>query len=661
MFSFKLFGAVSLKGDAGPLTGPAVQRHRLALLALLAASRPRAVARDKCMAWLWPERDTEHARGLLNQAVHVLRRTLGAEAILSAGEELQLNPAVVSCDVNAFDEAVSAGDLERAAALHTGPFLDGFFLSDAPEFERWVERERQRLAAACAAVLDSLAEKAGAARDWRRAVEWWQLRVAQDPYNSGAVGRLMLALEASGNRAAALHQASSHQRLLQEELGMEPSPEVRALAERLRSSPAASEPFVRAAPASGADPAGVSAAVNAPDAGTAVVSSPRRRPLLLYGAAALFAGAVVLAAVRLGSDRAAPRSTTAPSVDEIAQAVAAELARRERGDTVQRQPRNRTRSVPAYELYLRGTDPALLRSDSAARLGLDYFRRAVTLDSTYAAAWAGLARMTLRTDREYNLSTQAAAEAATLKAVALDDSLAEAHATLGMIRMRQYDLAGAESRYRRAIILEPGTAIYHEWLGKVYLWSGRAPEALMEAQRAIQLSPLSPSANAELARAMLANGRCDEAQAQLENIAGLTPPLARVPGIAAQCYAQKGMWPEAIAAIRPQAESGEASSLGMLGYLLARSGNGEEASQVLSRLLDWKPAEGEVLWPIALVYIGLGDLEHAIPWLTRAVDRHTLHAATESPPLAATVLSPLRGDPRIAPLLRRMRLGHQNR
>jgi hypothetical protein len=99
----------------------------------------------------------------------------------------------------------------------------------------------------------------------------------------------------------------------------------------------------------------------------------------------------------------------------------------------------------------------------------------------------------------------------------------------------------------------------------------------------------------------------------------------------------------------------------MLGYLLARSGKGEEASRVLSRLLEWKPAEGEVIWPIALVYIGLGDLEQAIPWLTRAVDRHTLHAGTEPPPLAATVLSPLREERRIAPLLRRMRLGPQNR
>ncbi|HEX9895751.1 MAG TPA: BTAD domain-containing putative transcriptional regulator [Gemmatimonadales bacterium] len=665
MFSLKLFGGVSLEGDDGPLTGPAVQRHRLALLAVLGASRPRVLTRDKLMAWLWAERDTEHARGLLNQAVHVLRRTLGAEAILSAGEELQLNPAGVSCDVIAFEEAVAAGGLQQAAALYAGPFLDGFFLSDAPEFERWAERERQRLAASYAGVLESLAERAGAEKNWRRAVEWWKVRVAQDPYDSRAVGRLMLALEASGNRAAAMVQADAHHRLLQEELGMEPSSEVRALAERLRSSPAKGASWLSVEPTS-SSPESEPAASGAdlPGAPAGASRSRRRRPLLRYGAAAILMVGVVLAAVRLSSDRTARRSAAgnapAITVDEIARAVAAELDRRERGDTAVRLRQHRTQSIAAYELYLRGSDPALLRSDSAARLGLDHFRRAVALDTTYAAAWAGLARMTLRTNREYNPSTSAAAEAAARRAVALDDSLAEAHATLGIIRMRQYDLAGAESQYRRAIVLEPGTALYHEWLGKVYLWTGRATEALAAARRALELSPLSPSANAELARGLLANGRCDEALAQLEKIAGLEPPLARVPGIAAQCYAQKRMLPEAIATIRPQADEG-GTSLGLLGYLLARAGQREEASRILAKLLDQKPTEGEASWPIALVYIGLRDLEQAIPWLHRAVDRHSLHAATEPPPLAATVLDPLRADPRIERLLQRMALGPQNR
>ena len=101
-FSLKLLGGVTLAGERGALAGPAVQRHRLALLALLATVRPGTVSRDRLMAWLWPERDIEPARRLLNQAVHALRQALGADAILSVGEDLQLNPQVVQCDVVAF-------------------------------------------------------------------------------------------------------------------------------------------------------------------------------------------------------------------------------------------------------------------------------------------------------------------------------------------------------------------------------------------------------------------------------------------------------------------------------------------------------------------------------------------------------------------------------
>lgn len=665
VFTLRLFGGVSLEGDGGPLTGPAVQRLRLGLLALLAATRPRTPTRDKLMALLWPERDTERARGLLNQAVHVLRRALGPDAVRSTGEELQLDLGLVSCDVTAFEEAVSAGELERAAGLYAGPFLDGFFLSEAPEFERWADRERERLAAAYAGVLESLAEKAGAQKDWRRAAEWWKRRVAHDPYDSRAVARLMLALEASGNRGAAILQAEAHQRVLREDLGLEPSPEVRALAERLRSSPAASGPWLpaesaavsagfSAAPAAGDSPAGSSAS----PAARPIQATRKPHPLLRYGLIGAGSLGVLLAAAWLGWSRTAARSqvTTTPMADEIARAVANELARREQGDTLVRLPQHRTRSIPAYELYLRGSDQTLLRSDSAALRGLDYLRRAVALDSTYAAAWAGLARMTLNTRRKTDPVSLASAEVAAKTAVGLNDSLAEAHATLAMVRLHQYDLAAADSHFRRATVLEPGTAIYHEWFGKFSLWLGRSPQALAEAQHAIELSPMSPTATAELGRALLANGRCDEALVQLEKVAGLEPPLLRVPGIMAQCYAQKGMLPEAIAAIRPQAEQGVASALGLLGYLLARAGQREEASRVIVTLREVEGTEGEASWPIALVYIGLQDIEQAISFLNRAVDSRSLLAVTEPMPLSGRLLDSLRGDPRIARLRQRMGL-----
>lgn len=641
-FSLKLLGGVSLEGDGGPLPGPAVQRHRLALLALLAASRNRSVLRDKLMAWLWPERDAEHARALLNQAVHVLRRTLGNSAIQSVGEELQLDAGLVRCDLIGFEEARNAGQLEQAAALYGGPFLDGFFLSEAPEFERWVERERDRLATAYARVLDDLAKQAGG-EDRQRAVELWKAKVAHDPFDSGAVLQLMEALAASGNRAAALQAAETHQRLLREEFGIEPSAEVLALAATLRAVRPAGVPPPLVTPSQ--QPREVAAATPAP-AGAGSSDGPtevaRKRGLLPYGVAATLLAATLLA-IRWGTGKQSglPAASELPAatVDQIADAVARELARRERGDTAATLlPEQRTRSIPAYELYLRGKDPVMVRSDSTARLALDYFRRAVALDSSYAAAWAGLARLLLRTDRSpraNGFAVRREAAAAAARALALNDSLAEAHFTLGLVRYSEARLAEAEAEFHRAGELDPRTSLNHEWLSKLYIWMGRDAEALAEARRALELNPAQSTAVAELARALLANGRSADALAELGKLAGLEPPLQRVPGILAQCYAQQGKWAQALATIRTPAEQGDPTALGLQGYFLARSGDRSAASRVLDQLLQ-RTEESDTPWSIALVYFGLGELERAKPWVERGTQDFSM--ATELLPLAAQLL-----------------------
>lgn len=238
MVCLELFGGISLESEQGPLTGPAAQRRRLALLALLAAAYPGALARAKLIAYLWPERDAEHARNLLSQAVYVLRKALDEEAILAAGDELRFNPGVVACDVVGFAQALAAGELARAVELYAGPFLDGFYLSETPEFERWVEGERARYRRAYGTALQGLAERAAAEQDFAAAAEWWRRLAAQDPYDAPVTFRLMEALEAAGDRVGALQQARVHAALLEQEFGIGPDPRVTALAERLRSPPA---------------------------------------------------------------------------------------------------------------------------------------------------------------------------------------------------------------------------------------------------------------------------------------------------------------------------------------------------------------------------------------------------------------------------------------
>jgi DNA-binding SARP family transcriptional activator/TolB-like protein len=233
----RLLGGASVERDADPLTGPATQRHRLALLALLATSHPGGLTRDKLLAYLWPTRADESARNLLNQSVYVLRKALGEDAILSVGEELRLDPRAVRVDVLEFEEALADGDPERAVELYRGPFLDGFFLPDAAEFERRVDADRARLRDRYRKALEGLAEASAAGGDASGAVEWWRRAAVEDPYNSRVALKLMRALERTGARGEALRHARVHALLLEQELGAEPDPAVTELAERIRTDP----------------------------------------------------------------------------------------------------------------------------------------------------------------------------------------------------------------------------------------------------------------------------------------------------------------------------------------------------------------------------------------------------------------------------------------
>lgn len=269
-FKLRVLGGAFVESQDGPLTGRIAQRHRLALLSLLAAAPAGTLSRDKLMTYLWPERDAEHARNLLNQTTYVLRKTLGEEALISIGDELRLNPDVVTADAHEFEAAIEGEELERAVALYRGPFLDGFHLPDAHEFERWVDRERSRLARRHRDALEALAEAAESRGDLRAAVRWSRRLAAEEPYSSRVALRLMRALAAAGDPAGALRHARVHEALVRDEFGRGPDAEVSALAGRLRAEPGAEvkpgsgERQARAAAAEEAGPApGTGAALGA--------------------------------------------------------------------------------------------------------------------------------------------------------------------------------------------------------------------------------------------------------------------------------------------------------------------------------------------------------------------------------------------------------------
>lgn len=236
MYRLKLFGGASVEGPEGPLTGQPVQRRRLALLALLAVARTPGVARDKLVAYLWPDSDTERARHLLSDSVYRINQAVGGDAIVAVGDELRLDPRRLACDVIDFADALGRGEWKRVVELYAGPLLDGFFLTGAAEFERWTQAERERLRRERARALEALA---GDSNDPGEAVRWWRLLAADDPYSSRIALQFMRALERAGERAAAVQQARIHATLVREDLGVEPDAEVHALADRLRAAAAA--------------------------------------------------------------------------------------------------------------------------------------------------------------------------------------------------------------------------------------------------------------------------------------------------------------------------------------------------------------------------------------------------------------------------------------
>src|SRR5688572_30738575 len=127
MFTLRLLGGASLQGEGGAVTGRAAQRRRLALLAALASASARTLSRDKVVALLWPESETEQARHLLSVALYDLRKALGEDALLTHGDEVTLSAERVGSDAGEFEAAAAAREHARAAALYAGPFLDGFF------------------------------------------------------------------------------------------------------------------------------------------------------------------------------------------------------------------------------------------------------------------------------------------------------------------------------------------------------------------------------------------------------------------------------------------------------------------------------------------------------------------------------------------------------
>ena len=318
MFSLKLLGGASIQTPTGPLTGRATQRRRIALLAMLAVARARGVTRDKAIAYLWPDQDVEHGRPLLSDSIYRINQALGAEVIISTSDDLRLASDVLPSDVAEFEDALERGEWQRAAGLYAGPFLDGFFLTGAEEFERWADAERDRLARAYARGVEALSEQAERQGNMVEAVRWWRALAAHDPYSSRVAVRLMRALDRSGDRAAALQHARVHATLMADEFGTQPDDAVAELAASMHAqpmAPAAPPPAVLAdEPVS---PAPVSEQRSASIASSPTTGRAARRWVAAVTASAVIVAVAVVARGRAHEEASPDRASVAvlPFID----------------------------------------------------------------------------------------------------------------------------------------------------------------------------------------------------------------------------------------------------------------------------------------------------------------------------------------------------------
>ena len=334
--------------------------------------------------------------------------------------------------------------------------------------------------------------------------------------------------------------------------------------------------------------------------------------------------------------------------ERVAEALRGTLERAEKR-AVRAGPSN---DLEAFRLYTLGRAEWNRRTPASLEHAAEYFHQAIARDSTFARAWAGLADAYALYDY-FGVSTlprdsgYARAKTAALRAIALDSTLAEPHASLNQIlRYGFWDWAGSEREVRKAIALDPNYATAHKWLAEHLLTMGRVPEAIVEARTAVQLDPLAQPTQNTLALTLWYGGRIDEAVATFR--AGLardfTAPLLR--GNLFFLYLLSGRTDDALALLAARYDTSK-----FRGGLLRARNEPQARAVVLEgvRTLRGRPSHTDA----ARLYAILGDREAALSALERA-------AADRSPSLELIKVEPvfasLRGHPRFRAIIARMGL-----
>ena len=650
MLVLELLGTLSLRNDNGPVPPAAVQQKRpLSLLAILALGGRQGISRHRIESYLWSESNAARARHALDQAVYAIRSKLGSEVILSTGQELRLNPELVSTDVWKFDDAIRAREWATAAGIYKGTLLDGFHFGESRDLEAWIDAERARVLLEYQTAVEFLADRSAEAGDKPQDVTWRRRLASSDPLSSGPTKKLMLALAAAGDRAGAVKQGRQYQELVRQELEMEPDAEIEQLISTL-SHASASESAVNG---------GVGTAPHAlpPPADTSM-SAPHDGKLEESGA-----HRSLRTRVRINRSRIAALGSIAVMTVLVIGALTVKNGQANdsaRVATTSAQDRSGSVVPAARDAYLRGISAWDDRTKEGHDRAIAYFRRATELDPGYAEAYAGLAEAYVRIGY-FGYRPAAAmfpkAKAAALSSIQLDSTLSSARTALATELIWEHDFAGAESEYRRAIALDPANATAHQWYGVLLMILGRVRESVAEEKRAAELEPLSlqiqnnyatfmnssgdhlgslhhfqrtigeepdsvwvtrnPWVLANMARVYADNGKYDDAMRLMNRALKIVPRIPRALHTLAAIYNEMGR-PDLARQAFAQADSANEQYAAYRGMVYAQEGKADSAFLWFDRQEKW----------------GIQ------PMLTLQSDRR---------------IDPMRGDPRFRALL--MRLG----
>jgi TolB-like protein/Flp pilus assembly protein TadD len=320
-----------------------------------------------------------------------------------------------------------------------------------------------------------------------------------------------------------------------------------------------------------------------------------------------------------------------------------------------------TRSVNpvAYEAYLKGRYFLNKRTGDGLKTAIEYFTHAIATDQTYAAGYSGLAdAYALSGDWKYRVLTPreafTQAEAAATKALALDESLGEAHASLAYaLDLYAWNWAAAETEYKRAIQLNPGYPTAHQWYSWHLLMMGRNREGIRELRTAESLDPLSLIISADIADALCVSRRYEEAMEQSEKTLEMDPNFAVGHYERGQALEQMHRHDEAIVEFQRAIElSGHSGAFDAnLGYAYAISGRRDEAIKIIKDLEAQQDRNVSTDVDIALIYVGLGDRDQAMISLNKAYE-----ARFKASILLRPAFDPLRSDSRFLDLLSRIGL-----